>query len=227
MLFVCRAIGKARASMCQHQDQSRAFPAQRLGAAARPTQSANGIVMAIEASGHKDRAPHRKYEDSTTRPQRGQWTAEQEAAKPTGDQGSDVMVYIGPLQTRARRRLDAQAQQEGILMVPSPANTWPASPKPGKGEPRRARESTAPPGRSTTSAGPADDHPGRRSADWAQKLGLNKVFIDDARSTGRARGPLQARDEEIGRRFWHEGIDARAQEFKPPHDEDQGVRDRS
>jgi len=65
---------------------------------------------------------------------------------------------------------------------------------------------------------PADDMQGPAGAEWAKKLGLTKVFIlDDREVYGKGIADLfHASAEELGLKILgHEGIDAKAQEFKP------------
>lgn len=192
----------------------------RTGSARGQTDTiVNGIVMAIEESGNKVGAFTIKYEDlDDATAAEGQWTAEKEAAN--ADQAikdPDVMVYIGTYNSGAAKVSMPKLNQAGILMV-SPANTWPGLTKPGKGDPGEP-EKYRPSGKiNYVRCVPADDIQGVVSADWAKKLGLNKVFIlDDREVYGKGIADLfQARAEEIGLKvLGHEGIDARAQEFKP------------
>src|SRR3954471_11375661 len=192
----------------------------RTGSARGQTDTiVNGIVMAIEESGSKVGAFTIKYEDlDDATAAAGQWTAEKEAAN--ADQAikdPDVMVYIGTYNSGAAKVSMPKLNQAGLLMV-SPANTWPGLTKPGKGDPGEP-EKYRPSGKlNYVRCVPADDIQGVVSADWAKKLGLNKVFIlDDREVYGKGIADLfQARAEEIGLKvLGHEGIDAQAQEFKP------------
>ena len=192
----------------------------RTGSAKGQTDTiVNGIVMALEDAGGKVGAFTIKYEDlDDATAQAGQWTAEREAAN--ADQAikdPDVMIYIGTYNSGAAKVSMPKLNQAGLLMV-SPANTWPGLTKPGKGdagEPEKYRPS----GKiNYVRVVPADDIQGVVSADWAKKLGLNKVFIlDDREVYGKGVADLfHARAEEIGLKILgHEGIDAQAQEFKP------------
>ena len=192
----------------------------RTGSARNQTTSiVNGIEMAIEESGNKVGAFTIQYDDlDDATAAEGQWTAEKEAAN--ADQAikdPDVMVYIGTYNSGAAKVSMPKLNQAGLLMV-SPANTWPGLTKPGKGDPGEP-EKYRPSGKiNYVRCVPADDIQGVVSADWAKKLGLNKVFIlDDREVYGKGIADLfQARAEEIGLKvLGHEGIDARAQEFKP------------
>lgn len=192
----------------------------RTGSARGQTDTiVNGIKMAIEESGNKVGAFTIQYEDlDDATAAEGQWTAEKEAAN--ADQAikdPDVMVYIGTYNSGAAKVSMPKLNQAGLLMV-SPANTWPGLTKPGKGDPGEP-EKYRPSGKiNYVRCVPADDIQGVVSADWAKKLGLNKVFIlDDREVYGKGIADLfQARAEEIGLKvLGHEGIDARAQEFKP------------
>ncbi len=194
------------------------FP--RTGSARGQTDTiVNGMLMAFEEVSYKVGAFTIKYEDlDDATAAAGQWTAEKEAAN--ADQAvkdPDVMVYIGTYNSGAAKISMPKLNQAGILMV-SPANTWPGLTKPGKGdagEPEKYRPS----GKiNYVRVVPADDIQGVVSADWAKKLNLNKVFIlDDREVYGKGIADLfKARAEEIGLKvLGHEGIDARAQEFKP------------
>jgi branched-chain amino acid transport system substrate-binding protein len=99
----------------------------------------------------------------------------------------------------------------------SPANSWPGLTKPGKGDPGEP-EKYRPTGKvNYVRVVPADDIQGVVGADWAKKMGLNKVFIlDDREVYGKGIADLfKARAEEIGLKvLGQEGIDAKAQEFK-------------
>ncbi len=192
----------------------------RTGSARGQTDTiVNGIQMAIEESGHKIGAFTIKYEDlDDATAAEGQWTAEKEAAN--ADQAikdPDVMVYIGTYNSGAAKVSMPKLNQAGLLMV-SPANTWPGLTKPGKGDPGEP-EKYRPSGKiNYVRCVPADDIQGVVSAEWAKKLGLLKVFIlDDREVYGKGIADLfQARAEEIGLKvLGHEGIDAKAQEFKP------------
>lgn len=192
----------------------------RTGSARGQTDTiVNGIVMAIEESGGKVGAFTIKYEDlDDATAAAGQWTAEKEAAN--ADQAikdPEVMVYIGTYNSGAAKVSMPKLNQAGLLMV-SPANTWPGLTKPGKGD-QGEPEKYRPSGKiNYTRVVPADDIQGVVSADWAKKLGLNKVFIlDDREVYGKGIADLfHARADEIGLKvLGHEGIDAQAQEFKP------------
>ncbi|HLF92950.1 MAG TPA: ABC transporter substrate-binding protein, partial [Planctomycetota bacterium] len=151
----------------------------RTGSAKGQTDTiVNGIVMALEDAGGKVGAFTIKYEDlDDATAQAGQWTAEREAAN--ADQAikdADVMIYIGTYNSGAAKVSMPKLNQASLLMI-SPANTWPGLTKPGKGdagEPEKYRPS----GKiNYVRVVPADDIQGVVSADWAKKLGLNKVFI--------------------------------------------------
>jgi len=109
----------------------------RTGSARGQTDTiVNGILMAVEESGHKIGAFTIKYEDlDDATAAAGQWTAEKEAAN--ADQAikdPDVMVYIGTYNSGAAKVSMPKLNQAGLLMI-SPANTWPGLTKPGKGDP--------------------------------------------------------------------------------------------
>lgn len=179
----------------------------------------NGIRMAIEETGGSIAGFTLRYEDlDDATAAAGQWTAEKEAAN--ADQAikdPDVMVYIGTYNSGASKVSMPKLNQAGLLMV-SPANTWPGLTKPGKGDPGEP-EKYRPSGKiNYVRVVPADDIQGVVSAEWAQKLGLQKVFIlDDREVYGKGVADLfHARADELGLTvLGHEGIDAQAQEFKP------------
>jgi branched-chain amino acid transport system substrate-binding protein len=192
----------------------------RTGSARGQTDTiVNGIVMAIEEAGSKVGNFAIKYEDlDDATAAEGKWTAEREGAN--ADQAikdPDVMVYIGTYNSGAAKISMPRLNRAGMLMV-SPANTGTGLTKPGKGDPGEP-EVYRPSGKiNYTRVVPADDIQGPVSADWAKKLGLNKVFIlDDREVYGKGIADLfQARAEEIGLKvLGHEGIDSNAQEFKP------------
>jgi branched-chain amino acid transport system substrate-binding protein len=192
----------------------------RTGSARGQTDTiVNGITMALEEAGSKTGAFTVKYEDlDDATAAAGQWTAEKEAAN--ADQAikdPDVMVYIGTYNSGAAKISMPKLNSANLLMV-SPANTWPGLTKPGKGdagEPEKYRPSG---NVNYVRVVPADDIQGVVSAEWAKKLGLEKVFIlDDREVYGKGVADLfKARAEEIGLKILgHEGIDGKAQEFKP------------
>ena len=192
----------------------------RTGSARGQTDTiVNGIKMAIDEAGNKSGAFTIQYEDlDDATAAEGQWTAEKESAN--ADQAikdPDVMVYIGTYNSGAAKVSMPKLNQAGLLMV-SPANTWPGLTKPGKGDPGEP-EKYRPSGKiNYVRCVPADDIQGVVSADWAKKLGLNKVFIlDDREVYGKGIADLfHAHADEIGLKvLGHEGIDAKAQEFKP------------
>jgi branched-chain amino acid transport system substrate-binding protein len=192
----------------------------RTGSARGQTDTiVNGIKMALDEAGNKAGAFTVQYEDlDDATAAAGQWTAEKEAAN--ADQAikdPDVMVYIGTYNSGAAKIAMPKLNQAGLLMV-SPANTWPGLTKPGKGDPGEP-EKYRPSGKvSYARVVPADDIQGVVSAEWAKQLNLTKVFIlDDREVYGKGLADLfRARAEEIGLKILgHEGIDSKAQEFKP------------
>jgi branched-chain amino acid transport system substrate-binding protein len=192
----------------------------RTGSAKGQTDTiVNGIVMALEEAGGKSGSFTIKYEDlDDATAAAGQWTAEKESANASqAIKDPDVMVYIGTYNSGAAKISMPELNRAGILMI-SPANTWPGLTKPGKGDPGEP-EKYRPSGKiNFTRVVPADDMQGPAGADWAKKLGLQKVFIlDDREVYGKGIADLfHARAEEIGLKILgHEGIDAQAQEFKP------------
>jgi branched-chain amino acid transport system substrate-binding protein len=192
----------------------------RTGSARGQTDTiVNGIAMALEEAGNRVGAFTVKYEDlDDATAAAGQWTAEKEAAN--ADQAikdPDVMVYIGTYNSGAAKISMPKLNSANLLMV-SPANTWPGLTKPGKGDPGEPEKYRPSGNVNYVRVVPADDIQGVVSAEWAKKLGLEKVFIlDDREVYGKGVADLfKARAEEIGLKILgHEGIDGKAQEFKP------------
>ena len=192
----------------------------RTGSARNQTDSiVNGIVMALEDANFKVGNFTLKYEDlDDATAAEGQWTAEREGAN--ADQAikdPDVMVYIGTYNSGAAKISMSRLNKASILMV-SPANTATGLTKPGKGDPGEP-EVYRPSGKiNYVRVVPADDIQGVVSAEWAKKLKLTKVFVlDDREVYGKGVADLfHAHADQIGLKvLGHEGIDGRAQEFKP------------
>ena len=192
----------------------------RTGSAKAQTDTmVDGIKMAIDEAGSKVGEFTIKYEDlDDATAAEGKWTAERETAN--ADQAikdPDVMAYIGTYNSGAAKVSMPKLNQASILMV-SPANTWPGLTKPGKGDPGEP-EIYRPTGKvNYTRVVPADDLQGVLGADWAKKLGVQTVFVlDDREVYGKGIADLfEARALEIGLKvLGHEGIDSKAQEFKP------------
>ena len=147
----------------------------------------------------------------------GQWTAEAEttnAKEAAGD--PDVLVYIGTYNSGAAKISMPILNQAGLLMI-SPANTTAGLTKPDMGEsdePGRYR----PTGKiNYCRVVPADDLQGSLSADWAQKLGMKKVFVlDDTEIYGRGVANMfEERCNKLGIEvLGHESIDAKQAEFR-------------
>jgi len=192
----------------------------RTGSARGQTDTiVNGIVMAFEEANYKVGNFTLKYEDlDDATAAEGQWTAEREGAN--ADQAikdPDVMVYIGTYNSGAAKISMPRLNKAGILMI-SPANTGTGLTKPGKGDPGEP-EIYRPSGKiNYVRVVPADDIQGVVSAEWAKKLKLTKVFVlDDREVYGKGVADLfHAHADQIGLKvLGHEGIDGRAQEFKP------------
>lgn len=192
----------------------------RTGSARGQTDTiVNGIVMAFEEASYKVGNFTIKYEDlDDATAAEGQWTAEREGAN--ADQAikdPDVMVYIGTYNSGAAKISMPRLNKAGILMI-SPANTGTGLTKPGKGDPGEP-EIYRPSGKiNYVRVVPADDIQGVVSAEWAKKLKLTKVFVlDDREVYGKGVADLfHAHADQIGLKvLGHEGIDGRAQEFKP------------
>lgn len=192
----------------------------RTGSAKAQTDTiVNGITMALEEANWKVGDWTLKYEDlDDATAAEGQWTAEKEAANAQqAINDGDVMVYIGTYNSNAAAVSIPMLNKVDLLMI-SPANTWPGLTKPGKGDPGEP-EKYRPTGKvNYTRVVPADDIQGVVAADWAKTMGVKKVFIlDDRQTYGKGIADIfKARAEEIGLKvLGQEGIDTKAQEFKP------------
>lgn len=191
----------------------------RTGSARTQTDTiVNGIKMAFEEVDYRVgdyRIQYLDWDDATAAA--GQWTAEAESANAdSAAKDPDVMVYIGTYNSGAAKVSMPVLNTAGLLMI-SPANTWPGLTKPGVGdfgEPEIYR----PTGKiNFTRVVPADDLQGSRAAEWAQELGVKRVYIlDDTEVYGRGIATIfHARAKEIGIEvLGHESIDVKAQEFR-------------
>ena len=191
----------------------------RTGSAnAQTTTIVNGIRLAIQETGGKVGNFTITYEDwDDASPERGQWDPAVESAnadKALAD--PNVMAYIGTYNSGAAKVVMAKLNQGGLAMV-SPGNTYVGLTKPGLGE-KTEPECYRPSGKiSYFRVVPADDLQGSLSADYAQGLGVKKVFVlhdrelygkglaDVFRATAASKGI-----EVVG----YEGIDPKAANYK-------------
>lgn len=153
----------------------------RTGSAKGQTDTiVNGIRLALEEVDYQVGEFHLYYSDlDDATAAAGQWTPDAEtsnALRAAGD--PNVMVYIGTYNSGAAKVSMPILNKAGVLMV-SPANTWPGLTKPGIGEPGEP-EMYQPSGRQNyVRVVPADDLQGPLAADWAQEMGVRKVFVID------------------------------------------------
>jgi branched-chain amino acid transport system substrate-binding protein len=191
----------------------------RTGSARLQTDTmVNGIRMALaEVDGRVGdfRIEYTDMDDATAAA--GQWDAVQEQTNATQAAADpDVMVYLGTYNSGAAKISMPILNQADLLMI-SPANTAVELTKPGyseSGEPGVYR----PTGRlNYVRVVPADDLQGSLAAEWAQEMGLERVYIlDDREVYGRGVANLfEERALELGMEVLaHESIDVNAQEFK-------------
>lgn len=191
----------------------------RTGSARAQTDTiVNGIQMAFDEVQGKVGAYKIDYldlDDATAAA--GKWTAEAETANANrAVKDPNVMVYIGTYNSGAAKISMPILNRAHLLMI-SPANTWPGFTKPGKGdkgEPEKYRPTKK---INYTRVVPADDLQAAYSADWANDMGLKRVYVlDDNEVYGRGIAQLfEQHAVEIGMEvLGHQSIDANAQEFK-------------
>ncbi len=146
----------------------------------------------------------------------GQWTAENEISNAfLASRDPDVMVYIGTYNSGAARISMPILNKAHMLMV-SPANTAPELTKPKSGA-RCEPECYRPSGEvNYVRVVPTDDLQGSLAAEWAQDMGVQKVYIlDDNETYGQGVANLfEAHARKIGLEvLGHESIDLKAAEF--------------
>lgn len=191
----------------------------RTGSAKAQTSTiVNGIILALEEVDYKVGEWQLEYldlDDATA--SAGAWTPQAETANANRAAADpDCMVYIGPFNSGAAKVSMPILNVAGLLMI-SPSNSATGLTKAGQGEPGEP-EIYSPTGRRTyTRVVPADDLQGPVSAEWAQDMGVKKVFIiDDTEVYGKGLADeFQDRSSEIGIEvLGRESIDAKSQEFK-------------
>src|SRR4051812_13589790 len=153
----------------------------RTGSAKAQTDTmVNGIKMALDEAGYKAGDLTIRFEDMDDATAiAGAATSDQESAnarKAASD--PSVLGYIGPYNSGVAKMSMPILNEAGLLMV-SPANTAVGLTKPGlgeAGEPRMYRQS----GKiNYFRVVPADDLQGNLAADWAQEMGVKKVYVLD------------------------------------------------
>jgi branched-chain amino acid transport system substrate-binding protein len=147
----------------------------------------------------------------------GQWDPAKVAElanRAAGD--TNVMIYIGHYNSGAAKIAIPVLNQAGLVMI-SPANTYPALTKPGKGDPGEP-EVYYPMGvRNYSRVVPADDLQGAVGASFAQRLGARSVFvIDDTQLYGKGIADVfAATAQRLGMTVaGRDGIDYRAADFR-------------
>jgi branched-chain amino acid transport system substrate-binding protein len=190
----------------------------RTGSSQGQTDSiVNGIKMALEEANYRVgefKIEYLDLDDATA--SAGQWEANAEIANANqAARDPNVMVYIGTYNSGAAVVSMPILNQAGLLMI-SPANTSIGLTKPSgrPGEPEKYR----PTGKiNYVRVVATDDLQGALSADWAQRMGVKKVYVlDDNETYGKGVAELfAARCEEIGIQVLaHEHINAKATDFK-------------
>jgi branched-chain amino acid transport system substrate-binding protein len=191
----------------------------RTGSAnAQTTTITNGIKLAIEESGGKVGDFNVVYEDwDDASAKKGDWDPEVEAANADkAIKDPDVMAYIGTYNSGAAKISMPVLNKAGLVMI-SPANTTPGLTKPKMGEANEP-DVYRPSGKVTYfRVVPADDMQGAVGAKWAQKMGMKSVYILDDRGVY-GKGIADVFEQTAGdiglKVVGHEGIDAKAQEYK-------------
>jgi branched-chain amino acid transport system substrate-binding protein len=192
----------------------------RTGSAKAQTDTiVNGINIALAESDFragKFTIEYADWDDATAGA--GQWTAEAETANANrAVRDPDVMIYIGTYNSGAAKISMPILNKAGLLML-SPANTWPGLTKPAIGDPGEP-EIYRPTGRVTYARlVPTDDLQGPLGAQWAQEMGVKRVYVlDDNEVYGKGIANLFIEEcQNLGLEvLGHESIDSKAQEFKP------------
>ncbi len=191
----------------------------RTGSAnAQSTSIAQGIKLAIDEVGAKVGSIKIEYSDwDNASPERGQWDPALEAAnadKAIND--PDVVAYVGPYNSGAAKISIPKLNKAGLAMVNGFA-TNPVFTKAGFGEanePAIYRPSGKP---NFFRIVPADDVQGVVAAQWAQEMGVKKVFLlDDREVYGKGIAKIfRQTAEKLGIEVvGYEGIDAKASNYK-------------
>jgi branched-chain amino acid transport system substrate-binding protein len=191
----------------------------RTGSAQGQTDTmVNGIKMALDEAGYKVGDFTIRYEDMDDATAiAGQATADQESAnarKAANDKS--VMAYIGPYNSGIAKMSMPILNDAGLLMI-SPACTNVGLTKPGLGEPGEPKR-YRPTGKiNFFRVVPADDMQGNLAVDWANEMGVKKVYIlDDKTLYGQGLANIfEKRARELGMTvLGRDGLDATSQEFR-------------
>jgi branched-chain amino acid transport system substrate-binding protein len=138
----------------------------------------NGITMALDEANRRAGGFDLVYEDwDDASPERGAWDPAVEAANADkAIKDPDVMAYIGTYNSGASKISMPKLNQASLLMI-SPAATWPGLTKPGIGEPNEPFV-YRPTGKiNFFRVVPSDEIQGSVAAQWAQEMGVTKVYI--------------------------------------------------
>lgn len=178
----------------------------------------NGFLMAFEEAGSRAgpfKIVYESLDDATA--QAGAWDPGQEkknASRAVAD--PDCMVYTGVYNSGAAKISIPILNQAEMCMLSS-GSTYSGLTKAGFGE--KGEPDIYYPGgfRNYCRVVPADDLQGKAAAWWAQKLGVESVYIlDDKELYGK--GIARVFDEECRKRgiqvLGHEGIDAKAPDYR-------------
>lgn len=180
----------------------------------------NGIKQAIDevngkACEGKITIQFEQYDDATAAA--GKWEPGQVTAnanKAVAD--GNVVAMIGHFNSGAAKLSIPILNPANLVMV-SPANTYPGLTKPGKGETGEPDKYYPNKKRNYARVVPADDLQGSAGANWANALGVKKVFIlDDQELYGKGLADIfEIKAKELGITVvGREGIDAKATDYK-------------
>ncbi len=185
---------------------------------AQTTSVINGIRMAIDEVNGKVGDYTIEYEAlDDASPQRGNWDPAVEAQNANkASRDLSVVGYIGTYNSGASKISMPILNKAGLVMI-SPGNTYPGLTKPGTGEANEPKI-YRPTGKiNYFRVVPTDDLQGVVAAEWAQSMGVQKVFIlDDRELYGKGIADVfEKRSKELGIQvLGREGVDPKATNFK-------------
>jgi len=180
----------------------------------------NGIKQALDESNStacngKVKIQYEALDDATAAA--GKWDPAQVTAnanKAVAD--PSVVAFIGHYNSGAAKLSIPILNQANLVMV-SPANTYPGLTKPGKGEANEPNIYYPNGTRNYARVVPADDLQGSAAANWAQSLGVKRVYIlDDQELYGKGLADIfNATAKQKGIQvLGQEGIDPKASDYK-------------
>jgi len=182
----------------------------------------NGIKQALAETNStvcngKLKIDYQSLDDATAAS--GKWDPAQEtgnANKAVADK--DVVAYIGTFNSGAAKLSIPILNQANLVMI-SPANTYPGLTKAVKGSTAPNEPNVYYPNgkRNFSRVVATDDLQGRLAANWAQSLGVKKVYIlDDQELYGKGLADIFDQDaKKTGIQvLGHEGIDPKAADYK-------------